>query len=147
VKRTKLLFLILGSTAVMACGAGPAADYDAEAGSETAASEVSAEAEEVREVVVTMSEYEFVSSTTTFTVGVPYRFVFINEGDEEHEWAVVPHGETDEANLLFEVEEEELPSGATLIREFIFPEPGEYDFACFLPGHYEGGMVLPVTVE
>jgi uncharacterized cupredoxin-like copper-binding protein len=142
VKQLSVLFLLLGSVVVTACGAGePAVERGAAADAEIVGEE------SVREVVITMSEYEFISSETVFTAGVPYRFVFKNEGHEEHEWAVVPRGATDESNLLFEVEEDDLPAGADIIREFTFPEPGEYDFACFLPGHYENGMVLPVRVE
>jgi uncharacterized cupredoxin-like copper-binding protein len=141
VKNFARFLQFIAATSLAGCAADSAADLDAE----NAAENVSAES--VREVVITMSEYEFVSSDTVFTAGVPYRFVFSNEGAEEHEWAVVPRGATDEDNLLFEVEEEDLPPGAAVIREFTFPEPGEYDFACFLPGHYEQGMVLPVRVE
>jgi uncharacterized cupredoxin-like copper-binding protein len=101
---------------------------------------------EAREVTVTMGEFWFESSDSIFTAGVPYRFVLQNVGQMPHEWAVVPRGDVDESRLLFEVEEEELPPGATVVREFTFPEAGEFDFACYLPGHYEGGMVLPIRV-
>lgn len=100
-----------------------------------------------REVTITMSEFHFSSSKEVFQPGVTYRFILKNVGETPHEWAVVPRGAEDERDLLFEVEEEDLPSGALVTREFTFPEAGEYDFACFMPGHYEGGMVLPVTVS
>lgn len=137
-KKLSILALLVGTSGILACAGEPAADDAAPA--ESAASDA------VREVVITMSEYEFESSDTIFTAGVPYRFVFRNEGREAHEWAVVPRGAKDESELLFEVEEDELPAGATVVREFTFPKPGEYDFACYLPGHYEGGMVLPIRV-
>lgn len=100
-----------------------------------------------REVRVTLSEFSFATSDTVFEAGVPYRFVLVNEGAAAHEWAVVPRGDTDEGNLLFEVEEEDLPAGATHTAEFTFPKAGEYDFACYMAGHYTGGMVLPVRVR
>lgn len=99
-----------------------------------------------QEVTVRMSEMRFQTTDSVFVAGVPYRFVLRNDGQMAHEWAVVPRGDADESRMLFEVEEEELPPGATVVREFTFPEAGEYDFACFMPGHYEGGMVLPVRV-
>lgn len=105
-----------------------------------------AETTDAREVTVTMGEFSFETSDSVFEAGVPYRFVLKNEGRMPHEWAVVPRGDADESNLLFEVEEEDLPAGATVVREFTFPEAGEYDFSCYMPGHYEGGMVLPVRV-
>ena len=98
------------------------------------------------EVTVTMSEFDFASSRTTFTAGTPYRFVLRNVGAAEHEWAVVPRGAVDEGQVLTEVEEDDLPPGATVTAEFTFPKAGEYDFACFVPGHFEAGMKLPVTV-
>lgn len=101
---------------------------------------------DLQEVTVTMGDFWFEASESVFQAGVPYRFVLRNEGRLAHELAVVPRGDEDEGNLLFEVEEDDLPAGATITREFIFPAAGEYDFACFISGHYEGGMVIPVQV-
>ena len=98
------------------------------------------------DVAVNLSEFQFASSSSTFKAGVPYRFVLRNTGSIAHEWAVVPRGATDEAALLIEVEEEDLPPGATVVQTFTFPEPGDYDFACYMAGHYESGMKLPITV-
>jgi uncharacterized cupredoxin-like copper-binding protein len=94
-----------------------------------------------------MGEMSFETTDSVFTAGVPYRMVLRNEGQMPHEWAVVPRGDAEESRLVFEVEEGDLAPGATVIREFTFPEAGEYDFACYMPGHYEGGMVIPVRVR
>ncbi len=93
-----------------------------------------------------LSEWSLESSRRTFRAGVPYHFQLTNAGTGEHEWAVVPGGATDESEALFEVEEDWLPSGATISRTFTFPGPGRYDFVCLLPGHLEAGMRLPVEV-
>ena len=98
------------------------------------------------EIAVVMSEWSFEASRSTFTAGVPYRFQLRNAGTGEHEWAVVPGGATDESGALIEVEEDWLPPGATISRTVTFPGPGRYDFVCFLPGHLEAGMRLPVRV-
>lgn len=98
------------------------------------------------DVAVTLSEFEFASSSATFKAGVPYRFHLRNAGAGEHEWAVVPGGAMDESGALIEVEEDWLLPGATISRTVIFPGPGRYDFVCFLPGHLEAGMRLPVNV-
>lgn len=98
------------------------------------------------EVAVLLSEWAFESSRSTFTAGVPYRFELRNIGVVEHEWAVVPAGAKDESRLLLEVEEDDLQPGAAVAETLTFPEPGEYDFVCFLPGHLEAGMRLPVRV-
>lgn len=100
----------------------------------------------VREVEVLMTDFRFTLSDTVFVAGETYRFILRNGGFEAHEWAVVPRGAVDEEDLLIEVEEDELPPGATHVLEYTFSEPGEYDFACFLPGHYEAGMVVPIRV-
>jgi hypothetical protein len=122
-------------------GSGGALDGSGSVGTDPAV-----RASALPEVIVTMSEYAFEATDSVFEAGVTYRFVLRNEGLEPHEWAVVPHGDLDESNLLFEVEEEDLPPGATVVRDVVFPEPGEFDFSCFLPGHYEAGMVLPLRV-
>ena len=98
-------------------------------------------------VAVEMGEYWFRPGETELVAGVPYRFVLRNAGTEHHEWAVVPRGDRDESRMLTEVEEDELPPGAEVEHQFTFEEPGEFDMACFLPGHYEAGMVHPVTVR
>ena len=119
---------VIFTAAVTGCGTTPAAN--------TARAEVA----------VVMSEWSFESSSNTFTAGVPYRFQLRNAGTGEHEWAVVPGGAMDESQALIEVEEDWLPSGATISRTVIFPGPGRYDFVCFLPGHLEAGMRHSVEV-
>jgi uncharacterized cupredoxin-like copper-binding protein len=106
-----------------------------------------ADDEEQQEVVaVRMTEYAFEASHVELVAGTPYRFLLRNDGVEAHEWAVVPHGDPTEDHVLTEVEEHDLPPGAVVEHVFTFDEPGTYDMACFLEGHYEAGMVLPVTV-
>jgi len=119
----------LVALAAGACAAGPPAEDDAP-----------------REVDVVMTDFHFALSDSVFVAGVEYRFILQNSGQEAHEWAVVPRGALDEADLLVEVEEEDLPPGATVAFEYTFPAPGEYDFACFMAGHYEAGMVTPIRV-
>jgi len=99
------------------------------------------------EVQVTLSEFKFQSSRTSFSAAVPYRFVLKNVGNVAHEWMVMPAGERDEAKALAEVHERELGSGRSVTKEFTFPRAGNYEFACHVPGHYEGGMVLPIVVN
>ena len=52
--------------------------------------------------------------------------------------------------LILEVEEDQLPAGATVTVEVTFPEeaPEEaVEFACHISGHYEGGMHSPITIK
>ncbi len=99
------------------------------------------------EVQITLSEFKIESPQTTFTTGTPYRFVIKNEGTIPHDWLVMPRNEIDEGQALVQVDEDELPPGATVTREFTFAEAGDFEFACHVAGHYEAGMLLPITVQ
>jgi uncharacterized cupredoxin-like copper-binding protein len=99
------------------------------------------------EVQITLSEFKIESPQTTFTTGTPYRFVIKNEGTIPHNWSIMPRGETDESQALIKVGEYQLPPGATVTQEFTFTQTGDFEFACHLPGHYEAGMLLPITVQ
>jgi uncharacterized cupredoxin-like copper-binding protein len=56
-------------------------------------------------------------------------------------------GEIDESQVLIQADEEELPPGGTVTRELTFTHAGDFEFACPVPGHYEAGMLLPITVQ
>lgn len=99
------------------------------------------------EVQVTLSEFTIESPQTSFTTDTPYRFVIKNEGTIAHDWSIMPRGETDEVQALAKVDEDELPPGATVTQEFTFTQAGDFEFACHVPGHYEAGMLLPITVQ
>ena len=107
---------------------------------------------------MTLSEFKIESSLTTFKAGVPYHFVVNNEGSVPHEIMVMEPMETTEGIDMEEmdemalavIEEEDLPAGGSTTLDFTFAEPapaGTLEFACHIPGHYEGGMKLPIVVE
>jgi uncharacterized cupredoxin-like copper-binding protein len=98
-------------------------------------------------VQITLSEFSIESSLTTFTTGTRYRFVIKNAGVIPHEWAIMPRGEKDDTKALIEVEQAKLPKDASLSREFTFTQAGNLEFACHVPGHWEAGMKLPITVK
>lgn len=114
---------------------------------------------ETVEVQVTLTEFGFEASLTDFKVGVPYRFVITNTGAVNHEFMIMAPlagedmgmnmDELDETALAM-IEEDQLPSGATMSFEYAFMEAadeGSLEFACHVPGHYEAGMKLPITVS
>jgi len=89
---------------------------------------------------------------TTFQVGQPYVFAVGNEGAAVHEFVIEPAGKVDEP-LEAEVngedresEIEDIAPGQSAELEWTFTEPGRYQFACHIPGHYEAGMVIEVEV-
>jgi uncharacterized cupredoxin-like copper-binding protein len=114
---------------------------------------------ETVEVQVTLTEFGFEASLTDFKVGVPYRFVVTNTGAVNHEFMIMAPltgedmgmdmHELDETALAM-IEEDQLPSGATVSFDYTFKETapaGSLEFACHTPGHYEAGMKLPITVS
>ena len=100
-----------------------------------------------QEVQITATEFRFQSSLDTFKAGTPYRFVVKNAGSVAHEWAVTPRGAGGHSNMLVEVPEKDLGAGKTVTKDFTFPRAGQFEVACHLPGHYESGMVLAITVS
>ena len=99
------------------------------------------------EVQITLSEFKIEAPQTTFDTGTAYRFVIKNEGTIAHDWSIMPRGETNESQALIQVDEAQLPAGATVTREFTFTQTGDFEFACHVAGHYEAGMLLPITVQ
>jgi uncharacterized cupredoxin-like copper-binding protein len=110
------------------------------------------------EVKVTLSDFTIQSSITDFKTGVPYHFVVTNNGQVEHEImlmkpmdnsAGMSMEEMDKMALAY-IEADDLPPGGTATFDYTFTEPaaaGELELACHLPGHYEAGMKLPITVN
>ncbi|WP_218079802.1 cupredoxin domain-containing protein [Anthocerotibacter panamensis] len=103
-----------------------------------------AAAEEVR---ITLSDYKITSTRTTFTQGVPYRFVVVNAVQREHEWVILPRGVTNTKKALLEVEEDDLKPGQTATRTFTFKKAGNFEFSCHIGRHYRKGMLLPIVVQ
>ena len=87
------------------------------------------------DVTVTLAEFQIDSSLAVFRVGVPYHFIITNNGKIDHELNV--------ANL----DARPVAAGATVTLDLTFPDQGQSEFACHIPGHYQVGMKLPVTIE
>ena len=103
-------------------------------------------------VDVIVDDFVVQPQRTTFRVGETYIFAVGNEGEAVHEFVIEPAGKVDEP-LEAEVNGEERESeiediapGETDELEWTFTEPGRYQFACHVPGHYEAGMVIEVEV-
>lgn len=108
-------------------------------------------------VKINATDFAFESSMTTFQVGVPYRFEVTNNGKVPHEFMLVKPIEAGamemeemDAMALAHIEEDDLEPGSTQSVEYTFTQAypaGQLEFSCHLPGHYEAGMVLPITVK
>jgi uncharacterized cupredoxin-like copper-binding protein len=112
-------------------------------------------------VEITLTEFSIESPVTTFEAGKPYRFIITNAGALNHEFTVMPpmmtapvemegHSMEDMLGAVLHIGEDQLVLGATVTVDFTFTEPtslGDLEFACHLPGHYEGGMFAPISVN
>jgi len=110
------------------------------------------------EVKITLKDFQIESSRVEFKVGLPYRFVVTNNGENDHELMLMPPVDVSmnmtmeqmDGLALARIEHEDLPPGATKSFDFTFTEPsaqGALEFACHVAKHYQAGMELPITVK
>ena len=87
--------------------------------------------------------------------GETVRFRHLNKGKAMHEFVLGTKAELDEHAALMKkfpnMEHDEpymahVPPGKQGEIVWTFNRPGEFDFACLLPGHYEAGMVGRIRV-
>ena len=87
--------------------------------------------------------------------GDTIRFRHMNKGKAMHEFVLGTKAELDEHAALMKkfpnMEHDEpymahVPPGKRGEIVWTFNRPGEFDFACLLPGHYEAGMVGRIRV-
>jgi uncharacterized cupredoxin-like copper-binding protein len=137
-KITKLISVfILASVLLVACGGG--------GGGASGATTVN----------ITLTDFVISSSLTDFKVGVPYHFVVKNNATVSHEiWIdpVDPNLTPDTAKTqgLAGLGQDILTPGSTQSFDYTFTKAypsGAYEFACHLPGHYEAGMHVGITVQ
>jgi uncharacterized cupredoxin-like copper-binding protein len=108
-------------------------------------------------VQVTETEYKIASSVTSFTPGTTYHFVVTNSGQTPHEFMIMPKSEGDMSGMpMSQMDKmamasiENIQPGETKTLNFTIPSSAadsHPQFACYLPGHYEAGMKLDVTVK
>ncbi|MCJ7753836.1 MAG: hypothetical protein MUP13_04680 [Thermoanaerobaculales bacterium] len=108
-------------------------------------------------IKVTASDMKIESNYTTFKVGVPYHFEVTNEGAVPHEVMLIQPIEPGTMTMTQMdplargmAEEEDLGAGATVSFDYTFTTDdlaSPLELACHVEGHYEAGMVLPITVE
>jgi uncharacterized cupredoxin-like copper-binding protein len=95
------------------------------------------------EVTVTLQEYKVVLSRTNLPAGVPIQFTMKDMGSVVHEAVLEKAGTVDEPIELEgkEAEVEDIHPGEVHSVTWTIDEPGEYQLACHIAGHFEGGMV------
>jgi uncharacterized cupredoxin-like copper-binding protein len=100
------------------------------------------------DVQVTLIDGSISASATTFTVGQKYTFQVANMGTLPHQFYIEKAGAVDEPlkSDSGEADIDTFDAGQTKTLEFTFTEPGIYQFACHVPGHYPAGMALTIMV-
>lgn len=101
------------------------------------------------QVTVNLTEFKIEPSMTEFKVGVAYHFVITNTGKYPHEFDIGNAGPS-LTDSLAKVGKDQLAPGATATLDYTFTQAapaGTLAFSCHLPGHFEQGMVVPITVQ
>jgi uncharacterized cupredoxin-like copper-binding protein len=108
------------------------------------------------DVQVTLSDFKIQSSLTDFQSGVAYHFTIKNDGSVAHEFRIIPpmssqstQEQITSATLAY-VDQSQLQPGQTATLDYTFTQAypaGQLEFACHLPGHYDAGMHLGITVK
>ena len=109
-----------------------------------------------RTIEIAMSdEMRFTPSRIEVKQGETVRFVVTNKGKLLHEMVIGDKKTLDEHAALMAkfptMEHDEpymahVPSGKKETLVWTFNQPGEFDFACLVNGHYQAGMVGKITV-
>jgi uncharacterized cupredoxin-like copper-binding protein len=103
-------------------------------------------------VKATEEEYRVNLSSNTIPVGTPVRFEVTNKGKIQHEFVIERAGGVDDAleeereGQEVDAEIEAFNPGQTKTLEWTFTQPGAYQVACHIPGHFEAGMEATFTV-
>lgn len=120
-----------------------------------------------RVIEIVMIDNAFSLPEFTVQAGETIRFVIVNEGDFLHEFNIattemhashrsemmemMEKGMLDAASMTGAADHDDpnsilLQPGQTGEITWTFGEPGELEFACNVPGHYESGMMGRLTV-
>ncbi|HED13274.1 MAG TPA: hypothetical protein ENI62_06410 [Gammaproteobacteria bacterium] len=108
-------------------------------------------------VHLTATDFKIASDVSKFKVGIPYHFVVKNSGELAHEIMLskpiaagtgMTMAQMDKMALGM-ADAEDLQPGKTVSFDYTFKAgdlAGPLELSCHLEGHYEAGMVLPISV-
>ena len=109
-----------------------------------------------QDVPVTLSDFKVSAPTTTFSAGTHYHFVVTNNGMMTHEFMIFPSMAGMGSMSMDDMHKQSLvmidsiaPGGSKTV-DVTFPPSSigsSLELACHLPGHYEAGMKLPITIN
>ncbi len=99
-------------------------------------------------VDLTLTEYKINMTSATVPAGVPVTFAATNKGQTMHEVVLEKVGAVDQPLEINggEAEIANIAPGETKSATWTITQPGVYQLACHVPGHFEAGMVQQFTV-
>jgi uncharacterized cupredoxin-like copper-binding protein len=109
-------------------------------------------------VSVTLYDNRITASAASFTPGMQYHFTVVNKGAVDHEMMLMPQVmgagmasmPMDQLDHLALARTGNMTPGATKSFDYTFPSSmagHQGEFGCYLPGHYESGMHLSITIR
>jgi uncharacterized cupredoxin-like copper-binding protein len=149
---------LLGNSPVLAHGEATHAKTAGAVVKEQKAWGIAGDAKAVRRTIaITMSDnMRFTPASIEVNQGDTVRLTLTNTGQVMHELVIGTQKELAEHAALMKrfpnMEHEEpymahVPPGKTGEIVWTFNRPGDFDFACLLPGHFEAGMVGKIRVK
>lgn len=100
------------------------------------------------DVGITLTDYKVDLSSSSIQTGVPVKFTATNHGEMVHEVVLEKAGAVDQALEIDGkgTEIDDIAPGQTKSATWTITQPGDYQLACHVPGHFEKGMVTRFTV-
>lgn len=99
------------------------------------------------EFTVKASDFKYEGMSMSYKTGQKYKITVNNTGSVEHELYILPRGEKDKSKAIAGIPAANLQAGKSSSLEVSFPAAGSFEAACFVPGHYEAGMHVNLTVS
>lgn len=140
-RRYLWLSFILGLLVIVlaACGGGTSPSGNSSSG---------------QSVQATLSEFHITSSVTTFSPGTSYHFEVTNNGKTDHEFMILPTDimpgmSMDQMHQMAVAMIDKVAPGQMKTVDVTIPQADagkSLELACHLPGHYEAGMKLAISV-
>jgi uncharacterized cupredoxin-like copper-binding protein len=112
-----------------------------------------------RTVTIVGRDIAYDARALTFKTGETVRFIFVNRGEQPHEFTIGDKAEQEEHRRamaeMSDMADMDHSDGNSVSTEagetkelvWTFTKPGAFEFACNYPGHAEAGMVGTITVE
>ena len=110
----------------------------------------------VPDIIVVLKDTKIISTMTAFKPGVPYRIVLSNQGNKDHQFAVLSASlnvaqmtatQLQQAALAYVPD---VAPGKSAIIDFTFPATAvgvSYEMASYPKSSSKGGVLLPITVK